>query len=1091
MERFFSNRVSGLILWVLALCCAPAGGMSEDSQSMPELPAKAASAKGWGSVATGVVTSRTAADTGTASASASVTTLSKPTRTPANAGVEPAQAAHVPQPQYDRILRREEFADLSKAQVLQLQRDMAQVFQFLPDWGRDFSQPKQPLDDGVVGPVTLFWLQRYCFHFKVAPQGHFARELPALVGRMAAFGKKSPGELKTLLSADFSFWDDAQGEPQRSNDFRVRAQGSDEELLALVQRYRLSRGKKNATTAGDNRENGTILFWALTPDDIQKIGGKDQIVEALATLKDKKFDSKPALKVAANAALGNRDDFDKALWPVISDQMVQNIGYQVSDASLAQLKAANFPEAVRTAVGQLKDGYYIDKAVFDASLADALKSVADVSADDLARITTAMEVNDSVTLDEQSLISLKKLLQNNIRNAGVPALVTKLLSELTDASYPELPLFQAAAQAKLMLGFGACRKNLSQSNPYYSQLRMSDDDITLLETQFTALANDGLKGAIDVKQVFVELRNLRARQTACGRSDLDKMNGALKNLYEQLLAPTVDGAAKKVKAYSNFPINWNGSGCGCALDTLSGPVVGFFPFWQNTDAKPQAMNFSVLTRVEYYGLTFDEWGELKQANYTTGNSAGLGSNESYFDFVRTARKFEAKVDWVVQRHDWRGEWAGYERERKAALLKKMADNVSAWLQTPLRDRFSRVKPYISLGTARQPRRGDGVTLYFPDYPGDKVSKEIFNEFFLYLKNKLANTGLWLNLAVAQHSMADTDGAFGLANLVSLEKSALQIDGVDSAGKPVINGYLMVMLEEPTSEAKKRLRLDIENESSLRGVDRAEFLRHLVTVLNFDNRNWQQLEDDIVYTQDNFGGVGFWPLPQTNLNLPLGAPTQSCAYAKQVALCLLQRYQAGDEKAVLPTELARKVCEYRWFLRITMDLFVLLDLALLLLFFRSCEAQNFMRSHFLWVLALAIIPPLVIFTLLLIYDPDLAKLSKGNMPFIIAVGVIIFGVIGGYWYLRSQREKPSRQRALPQRQKPGTRLQALSKPVTLAITDQSKSASAQAKPANVSASAPDPVADAPTPDDPMVAPANPPPGPKRGPQKKRKGLGFWS
>ena len=47
-----------------------------------------------------------------------------------------------------------------------------------------------------------------------------------------------------------------------------------------------------------------------------------------------------------------------------------------------------------------------------------------------------------------------------------------------------------------------------------------------------------------------------------------------------------------------------------------------------------------------------------------------------------------------------------------------------------------------------------------------------------------------------------------------------------------------------------------------------------------------------------------------------------------------------------------------------------------------------------VLAFNIVPPILIFILLLLYDPYLTGLSRGNLPFIISIGIILAGVISG-------------------------------------------------------------------------------------------------
>ncbi|MBL0217396.1 MAG: hypothetical protein IPQ07_26420 [Myxococcales bacterium] len=69
------------------------------------------------------------------------------------------------------------------------------------------------------------------------------------------------------------------------------------------------------------------------------------------------------------------------------------------------------------------------------------------------------------------------------------------------------------------------------------------------------------------------------------------------------------------------------------------------------------------------------------------------------------------------------------------------------------------------------------------------------------------------------------------------------------------GAVFVLLEEPTTESKKRLRMGIEE--ALRGPDRIRLLRSIVPVITFDGRSWQQLSDDELYAADNYAGLGFW------------------------------------------------------------------------------------------------------------------------------------------------------------------------------------------------------------------------------------------
>lgn len=927
---------------------------------------------------------------------------------------------------YDRILRQDEFRGLSKEVVLKMQRELALIYRSYPDWERDFSLPKQPLEDGIVGPVTLFWLQRFCFNFKVAPSGDFARYLPQSISRIAAFGKAHPQDLPVLLSSGFAVWDDSQGEPTRSGDFAVRAQGTEPQLLELLARYRASR-QAPESKSGDGREGLTMDVWTLTGSDLETVGGKDQVVLALKPLAAKTFDSNEALKVAVKQALGGNKTLLDKFWPDIEAQILNNYGYQVDRDTEAGLRKLGVPESVVTALASLHDDYFTDKAAFGTALAEVLKDQPDALAQYATPIEDLSAQVDSVGLNAQALTNLKKQWQGNMYNAGVPVQALNLLKQIQDVSYPELRLFQLAARAKLQYGFGGCKLNMPLGNQYLAGLRVSDDDMAALEKAWSALDTGPAtrSGAVDVKSIFARLTILRARLTICDKDEMKAMTADIETLYKGLLAPIVDSVARKQYPFNStsMPIQWSGNGCGCIMDDMAGLVVGFYPFWSNS-GKQQVMNFSVLSRVAYYGLSFDDLGEIKQTNDQTGGDAFVLSDgsEKANKFILEAQTHTTKVDWVISRHDWKGAWGSYPQARKRAILKKLANNIMNLLNTRLTDSFSRAKPVISLGTGSPNTRGDGVTLYFSDFPADADSVASFNEFYEYLKKGLSGRKAWVNILLPQYAVNEKDGAFGAANLVKLYKITQIIENGNDAASAVARSYFMVLMEEPASEAKKRLRLDIEAETSLRGIDRADFLRRVVPVLQFDNRNWQQLDDDIVYFKDNFAGIGFWPLPLANLakpvpnlSLPIMDPANSCVNAELVALCLLQRYQVEGAKATQTSDIQKRVCEHRWALRATMDLFVLLDLIVLILFFQSCTVQGVIRQYFLPVVSLLVLPPVVVFMLLLFYDPAYSRLSQGNVPFIIAVVVIIIGIAGGYFYLRSQREKPSRQRALPQRQ----------------------------------------------------------------------------
>lgn len=74
------------------------------------------------------------------------------------------------------------------------------------------------------------------------------------------------------------------------------------------------------------------------------------------------------------------------------------------------------------------------------------------------------------------------------------------------------------------------------------------------------------------------------------------------------------------------------------------------------------------------------------------------------------------------------------------------------------------------------------------------------------------------------------------------------------------GPLFVALDPPASKSKKELRAAIDEAVELQGERRRAALRRIVPVLDVQSyaaiEPCRQLNDDIVYIDQNFGGIGF-------------------------------------------------------------------------------------------------------------------------------------------------------------------------------------------------------------------------------------------
>lgn len=126
-------------------------------------------------------------------------------------GIAGASAADV---HYDRLLNKAAFQALDQPSVDLIQQNLAVIYRGSLDWDRDVDMRHRPLTDGLVGPVTLFWVQRFLFDFKIEPIGNFISEANIRLSRIASFSSMFPEETKVILSAGFANWNDAQPVPE-------------------------------------------------------------------------------------------------------------------------------------------------------------------------------------------------------------------------------------------------------------------------------------------------------------------------------------------------------------------------------------------------------------------------------------------------------------------------------------------------------------------------------------------------------------------------------------------------------------------------------------------------------------------------------------------------------------------------------------------------------------------------------------------------------------------------------------------------------------------------------------------------------------
>lgn len=298
----------------------------------------------------------------------------------------------------------------------------------------------------------------------------------------------------------------------------------------------------------------------------------------------------------------------------------------------------------------------------------------------------------------------------------------------------------------------------------------------------------------------------------------ERYNGRIKTLIRQ-------AAQEKHAIEDPQAIEWKSAKCGCVQD-LTGVVYGFYPYWMVGDAAP-AIDFSALERIGYFAAFMDDTGGLKEH--------ALWKNERHkAEFIKEANRYRTKVDIVIHTPGWQT-WYQAVNAHKQTMIEEATRLVSTMPKC------------------------DGITLYFKHYPTDDAHSHALGIFLGALREALKKTGAkpYLNLMLPAITEKNEKTVQAFLKIIFSGQQIGQTSPLESVN------LLIVFIEEPTTDKKKKMRYIIEK--SFKGQRRKAVLRKIVPILsppmNFDDQEQnQQFEDDLIYFEDNFGGVGFWPIP---------------------------------------------------------------------------------------------------------------------------------------------------------------------------------------------------------------------------------------
>lgn len=445
------------------------------------------------------------------------------------------------------------------------------------------------------------------------------------------------------------------------------------------------------------------------------------------------------------------------------------------------------------------------------------------------------------------------------------------------------------------------------------------------------------------------------------------------------------------------PIVWDGGGCGCVREDLSGQVYGFYPLWW-AEGKSQQIDFSLLSRISVMGLPFgDDLAPDAHERWTLAQT----------NFIRTAQRHGTALDLVIYRNDWRFLQAQPPAAREAQIeqsLLQLPQQARRLIDAPLPDWLSRAKAWLP-GFGQAQHLGDGITIFFDELPPASTQplwrqafKDFHRRFVLAVIEQLrANTKrrYTLNLVVGDRQLGEPGAVAGLFELLKAAEDPHLINGRIEESTAVYSSAtnvtlrVIVLLSEPSSLSKKQLRGRVEAEPALQGIDRRIFLRKLIPVISIGmpEAESQQFADDLVYFEDNFGGVGFWPLPMAGETVSAGMNAA------------LRSAFSGAAADAATRPICDWACENRWPLRALFHLLLLTGAICLALLLWNCA----WRARWGRYLPLGGIPVVLVGALLLNCDPQLRALRDGTGLMWTVIAILF---VAALWaVLKPKVEKP--------------------------------------------------------------------------------------
>lgn len=522
---------------------------------------------------------------------------------------------------------------------------------------------------------------------------------------------------------------------------------------------------------------------------------------------------------------------------------------------------------------------------------------------------------------------------------------------------------------------------------------------------FRSLVTDAAKAAKTVASAADLTCQRSVSAGASGPSPGTAVPGISATLFAELLPELVKNDLIALAEW-HHPLDgqakapdWVDNGCGCAPPLSEDWSYGIYPFWQGQGGEPQSIDFSVFSRIGYLGAQLSDTGALVTA---------MPFDSDHNRFTRTARRFGTQVDLIVHRAEWD---ELLSRPYQTELIQRAVKDIVSQVDTPLTDAFTTIKRYLLPGWGEPVHMFDGVTIFFDNAPTDLQGKKKFEAFYTSFMHSLiaemqkTKRPYALNIVVPAAQIGKP-GAYDFTHLWDYIQRAQKLTAAnalvgaqesDYKGTTDITVTALVLLEEPTSQAKKDLRASADASDTIHGHTRVAVLNTIAPVLFHAAGNAgllgmsldeQQLDDDIAYFKWQFGGMGVWPMP-----------LDGTAPGKVVYRRLAEKFTPRHPGTI--DSVCTWVCPNRSALRLLFMGLLVTGAIAFGLYHWVCAVRRIGRPYivFLW---LGGVLTLVVGLLLLSCDPQLARVRQGNGPLI---ALLVVAVATGMYYSLRPRIAP--------------------------------------------------------------------------------------